>query len=311
MRSKRIVFMGTPEFALPSLQALCENGCNVVGAFTQPDRPKGRGNKTEPTPVKAACLEAGIPVFQFAQIKSPEGVAALRELHPDILITAAFGQMLSQEILDVPPMGCINVHASLLPQYRGAAPVQWAVIRGERVTGVTTMLTDIGMDTGAILLQDALTLDPEETAGTLMARLALLGGPLLVRTLQAWCAGTLQPTPQDDAQATKARPLRSRHEIINWTLPGREVVQWIRGLSPAPGAVTSLEDQRFKCYQAAVVDTALAGGMAGKPGEIITANPKQGLWVAAGDGVEVFGEKLKAEIFLIAETRKGGRCGIN
>ena len=180
----RIAFLGTPEFAVPSLQMLIDHG-HTLTVFSQPDRPAGRHGAVLPTPVKALALQHGIPVQQFDKIRSPEGVAALRDFGPDLMVTAAFGQLLSAENLSIPRMGCINVHGSLLPKYRGAAPIQWSVINGDRVTGVTTMFTDVGMDTGDMLLREETAIGPDETAGELYERLAVIGARVLERTMDA------------------------------------------------------------------------------------------------------------------------------
>ena len=197
----RIVFMGTPDFAVPSLKALIREGYDVVGVFTQPDRPKGRGNKLTPSPVKVAAAEAGIPVFQPERIRKT-GVEDLRSLKPDLCVTAAFGQILSQEILDIPPMGNINVHASLLPKHRGAAPIAYAIMAGDAKAGVTTMMMDAGIDTGDILLQEETGIAESETCGELTARLSEIGAELLIRTIRAMEAGTLKRIPQNEAEMT-------------------------------------------------------------------------------------------------------------
>ena len=198
----RIAFLGTPEFAIPSLQMLIDNG-HELAVFTQPDRPVGRHKTPEPPPVKLLAQRYGIPVFQFEKIRRPEGVDALKSFGPDLMVTAAFGQILSAENLSIPKYGCINVHGSLLPKYRGAAPIQWSVIDGETVTGITTMQTDVGMDTGDILMQEETVIGPDETSGELYGRLALIGADLLKRTIASLEAGTLVRTPQDESHATK------------------------------------------------------------------------------------------------------------
>ena len=197
----RIVFMGTPDFAVPSLQALHEAGYQVVGVFTQPDRPKGRGNKLQASPVKQEAQQLGIPVYQPEKIRR-DGVEDLKSLQPDLCVTAAFGQILSQELLDIPRLGTVNVHASLLPRHRGSAPIAWAILQGDTEAGVTTMLTDKGIDTGDMLLKRSLTIGDEETCGELTQRLSKLGAGLLIDTLKALEAGTLTPTPQDHDQMT-------------------------------------------------------------------------------------------------------------
>ena len=212
----RIAFLGTPEFALPSLDMLYRAG-HTLAVFTQPDRPVGRHATLTPPPTKAYALERGIPVFQFEKIRLSEGVAALQGFAPDLMVTAAFGQILSAENLAIPTYGCINVHGSLLPKYRGAAPIQWAIINGETETGITTMMTDIGMDTGDILLVDRIAIDPDETAGMLFERMAVLGAETLRRTITALEAGTLTRIPQDEAQATKCPMLKKEHGKLDFS----------------------------------------------------------------------------------------------
>ena len=208
--------MGTPDFAVPSLKALIDGGYNVVGVFCQPDRPKGRGHKLAACPVKETALAAGIPVFQPERIKREEGVAALRALEPDLCVTAAFGQLLSQEILDIPPLGTVNVHSSLLPRHRGSAPINWSIIKGDQVTGVTTMFTDKGMDTGDILLMRETPIGEKENAGELSDRLSVMGAELLIETIRALENGTLVRTPQDHDQATYEPKMDKELGRINW-----------------------------------------------------------------------------------------------
>ena len=276
--------MGTPDFAVPSLRALCEAGYEVVGAFCQPDRPKGRGHKLAPCPVKEAALAMGIPVFQPERIKRPEGVAMLRSLAPDLCVTAAFGQLLSQEILDIPPMGTVNVHASLLPRHRGSAPINWCIMQGDAVTGVTTMMTDRGMDTGDMLLREETPIGAEETAGELSDRLSLLGAELLVRTLRELEAGTLVRTPQDPAQATYEPKLDKETGRIDFGKTAREIDCLVRGATPWPGAFTTIGGETMKVY------AVRACGEAGDalPGTVLAADAKAGLIVAcAGARLEL------------------------
>ena len=273
--------MGTPDFAVPSLRALCESGYDVVGVFCQPDRPKGRGNRLTPCPVKEEALRRGIPVFQPERIKRPEGVEALAGLSPDLCVTAAFGQLLSQEILDIPPRGTVNVHSSLLPRHRGSAPVNWAVIQGDAQTGVTTMLTDAGMDTGDMLLCERVDIGERETAGELTDRLAQLGAALLIRTLRAMEAGTLRPAPQDPQAATYEPKLTKETGRIDFSRSVREIDCLVRGTMPWPGAFTTLPDGQImkvmEVRRAADAPTL-------EPGCIVSADGKGGLVVSCGDG---------------------------
>ena len=274
----RIAFLGTPDFALPSLQMLVSEGYEVAAAFCQPDRPKGRSGKPAPPPVKTLAQKYNIPVFQPEKIKSPEGQAMLRSVAPDLMITAAFGQILSAENLAVPPLGCINVHGSLLPKYRGAAPVQWCVINGERTTGVTTMLTDVGLDTGDMLLQKSIEILPDETAGELFERIAILGAEVLKDTLQALSSGTLQRTKQNEAQATRCSMLKKEDGHVDFSKPAQRVHDLIRGTDPWPGAYAHLNGTTLKLWKSRLTEGE------GAPGEILCADPKRGLVVAAGGG---------------------------
>ena len=277
----RIVFMGTPEFAVPSLAALCANGYEVVGVFTQPDRPKGRGKKLAPSPVKVEAEKHGIPVFQPERIRR-DGVEDLRALAPDVCVTAAFGQILSQEVLDVPTIGTINVHASLLPRHRGSAPIAWGILQGDKEAGITTMMTDKGIDTGDMLLKASVEIGPHETCGELTERLSHVGAALLIETLRALEAGTLERIPQDHSQMTYDPMLKKEMGIVDWTKPAREIVWQIHGLNPWPGASTAFEGGRLKLLKAEPVQGS------GQPGEIITADAKTGLVIAAGaDAVRV------------------------
>lgn len=279
----RIVFMGTPEFAVPSLKALCDNGYEVVGVFTQPDRPKGRGNKVIASPVKQLAVERGIPVFQPVRIRK-DGVEDLQSLAPDLCVTAAFGQILSQEILDIPRIGTVNVHASLLPRHRGSAPINWAIMQGDENVGVTTMMTDKGIDTGDMLLKAETPYIPGETAGELTLRMAELGAFLLIDTLRALEAGTLQRIPQDHENMTYDPMLTKEMGVIDWTASAKDIVNRIHGLNPWPGCSTAVEDGRLKLLRAEVADGA------GQPGEIIAADAKQGLIIAAGEDAVVIAQ---------------------
>lgn len=273
----RIVFLGTPEFAVPSLRALCDSGYEVVGVFTQPDRPKGRGNKVVPSPVKVFAAERGIPVYQPVRIRK-ESVADLKALQPDLCVTAAFGQILSQELLDIPRLGTINVHASLLPRHRGSAPINWAILQGDETVGVTTMFTDKGIDTGDMLLKAETPAIKGETAGELTVRMADLGAKLLIDTLKKLEDGTLVRIPQDHANMTYDPMLSKEMGIIDWTHCAADIVNRIHGLNPWPGCSTAIAGGRLKLLRA----EAVAG--AGQPGEIIAADAKSGLVIAAGEG---------------------------
>lgn len=273
----RIVFLGTPEFAVPSLKALCDSGYEVVGVFTQPDRPKGRGNKVVPSPVKVFATERGIPVFQPVRIRK-ESVEDLKALQPDLCVTAAFGQILSQELLDIPRLGTINVHASLLPRHRGSAPINWAIMQGDETVGVTTMFTDKGIDTGDMLLKAETPYIKGETAGELTVRMADLGAKLLIETLKKLEDGTLVRIPQDHEKMTYDPMLSKDMGIIDWSMGAADIVNRIHGLNPWPGCSTAVAGGRLKLLRAEAVEGA------GQPGEIIAADPKAGLVIAAGEG---------------------------
>lgn len=276
----RIVFMGTPEFAVPSLRALLDNGYEVVGAITQPDRPAGRGHKLTPCPVKLLAQERGVQVFQFEKIKNPEGVECLRALKPDLVVTAAFGQLLSREILEIPQYGTVNVHASLLPKYRGSAPINWCILSGEKVAGVTTMLTDVGMDTGDMLLKAQTDIGELETAGELTQRLSEIGAKLLIDTLKFYPNGGLKSVPQNEAEASYQPMLTKEMGRIDWTKSAQEISCQVRGLNPWPCAYTENGDGRLKIYLARPCD---AEGDA-EPGCVAVSSAKEGLKIACGDG---------------------------
>ncbi len=244
----RIAFLGTPDFAIPPLSMLYESG-HTLHVFTQPDRPVGRRGQVTSPATKVFAVNHGIPVSQFERIRNPEGVSALRAFAPDLMVTAAFGQILSLENLSIPTYGCINVHGSLLPKYRGAAPIQWAIINGETITGITTMLTDEGMDTGDILLTDVVAINPNETAGELYARLSVLGAQTLGRTIDALMDGTLKRTPQDPQKATKCVMLKKEHGRLNFSDTAQQVHNRVRGTNPWPGAFAYLEGSPIKIWE--------------------------------------------------------------
>ena len=303
----RIVFMGTPEFAVPSLKALLDAGYGVVGVFTQPDRPVGRGHKLAACPVKKLAVERGVPVYQFERLRNEEGLACLRSLAPDIVVTAAFGQILSQALLDVPKMGTVNVHASLLPAYRGAAPINWCILNGETRTGVTTMLTDAGVDTGAMLLRRETDIGETETAAELSARLSQLGAELLIETLKGYIAGEIAPTPQDERLASRQPMLKKEMGLIDWTRSAKEIACQARGLDPWPSAYTDYLGGTLKIYRACPVEGE------GDPGTVLRSSAKEGLFVACGEGaLEVLemqapgGKRMSARAYLAGKKIEPG-----
>lgn len=298
----RIVFMGTPDFAVGSLQALCESGKHeILAVVTQPDRPKGRGNKLLQTPVKEYALEQGLTVYQPQKVKTPEFVELLHELQPELIVVAAFGQFLSKEILELPKYGCINVHASLLPKYRGAAPIQYAIIKGEKESGVTIMQMDIGMDTGAMLDKVVVPIEENTTMGELHDALREQGATLLLQVIDKIAAGTAVAEPQDDAQATYATLLDRSMEHIDWSKTAQEVHNLIRGFNPAPSTFTKLPDGKsLKIWGSKMTDKSSAAAA----GTVIETG-KHSFFVACGEGVleitEVQPESKKrmpAQVFL-------------
>jgi methionyl-tRNA formyltransferase len=275
----RIVFMGTPEFSVPSLNALISRGDTIAAVVTQPDRERGRGHQVLPSPIKVIAQQHGIPVLQFARIKSHEGVAALREAAPDMIVTAAFGQILSKEILDIPPKGCLNVHASLLPKYRGAAPIQWAIIKGEKQTGVTIMYMNEGLDTGDIISSIAVPVGDDTTGGQLYDALAHAGADLLVNTLGDIESGQAVRTSQSEAEASYYPPLSRELGRIEWTKPATEIRNLIRALNPVPGAYSVICDKTIKIWACELMDGR------SEPGKIDCADTKRGIIVGTGEGL--------------------------
>ncbi len=273
----RVIFMGTPTFALPALEVLRARGEDLIAVVTQPDRPQGRGQTLAPPPVKVAALRAGIPIRQPQKVRQPEFLEWCRAAAPDLIVVVAFGQILPKALLEIPRHGCINVHASLLPKYRGAAPIAWAIVRGETETGVTTMLMDPGMDTGPMLLRRSLTIHPDDTAGTLGQRLAQLGAQTLNDTLDALKAGQLSPTPQDSSQATLAPLLKKDDGRINWGQSAAAIDALVRGLDPWPGAWTEHEGEPWRIWR------TRARPDAGEAGVVLRVDP-EGILVGAAEG---------------------------
>ncbi|HBA63192.1 MAG TPA: methionyl-tRNA formyltransferase [Lachnospiraceae bacterium] len=279
----RIIFMGTPDFSVGTLEALVEAGHEVVLAVTQPDKPKGRGKEMQFTPVKEAALRHGIPVFQPKRIREPECVEKLREYHADIMVVIAFGQILPKEILTMTPYGCVNVHASLLPKYRGAAPIQWAVINGEAISGVTTMQMDEGLDTGDMLFKTEVVLDPKETGGSLHDKLAEAGAVLCVKTLKALEAGTVTPEKQGESPTAYARMLDKKLGEIDWSQDAASIERLIRGLTPWPSAYTDWNGKTMKIWEAQADTEEMQDVCGDRPGTI-TAVGKDSFTVCTGKG---------------------------
>lgn len=297
--------MGTPDFAVPSLQALIDAGHDVCAVYTQPDKPQGRKQILTAPPVKTLALEHDIPVFQPNTLKNEDEQARLRELAPEVIIVVAYGKLLPKAVLDIPPHGCINVHGSLLPRWRGAAPIQWAVIAGDEMAGVTTMQMAEGLDTGDMLLTYETKVGEKETAGELFDRLAQSGAELLTQTLVK--LDEITPRPQDDAQSCYAHMLDKQMAVIDWSKSAHEIDCLIRGLNPWPIALTTLSGERLKVFAA-----EKANGN-GEPGTVLEANPKKGLTVACGEGALklteiqlVGGKRMKATDFLRGHSLEVG-----
>ena len=285
----RVIFMGTPDFAVPSLQKLLERQDDICAVFTQPDKPAGRGHKLQAPPVKELAQRHGIPVYQPDTLRTEDVQAEIKALAPDVIVVAAYGKLLPKVVLDIPKYGCINVHGSLLPKYRGAAPIQWAVIHGEPVVGATTMYMGEGMDTGDMLLKAETPLGQEETAGELFDRLKLLGADLLGETLEKLEQGALQRIPQVESEATKAPMLTKELSHVDWTRPAQEIHDLIRGLNPWPCASAILDGKRLKLLASRVrEDTGIPGTL---------ASTSEGLLVFCGTGslllTEIQGENGK------------------
>ncbi len=264
----KIIYMGTPDFAVEALEALASSRHEVTAVFTQPDKPKGRGKAMQFTPVKEVALRENIPVYQPKKVRDPEVIQKIRELAPDVLVVVAFGQIIPQEILDIAPYGCINVHGSLLPKYRGAAPIQWAVIDGEKESGVTTMQMDAGLDTGDMLLKTVVPLDEKETGGSLFDKLSKAGADLLLKTLDALENGTVTPQKQGESPTAYAKMLTKDMGAIDWNRPAKELERLIRGLNPWPSAYTKLNGKTLKIWAA---DVCGQTGEKAQPGMVLKA----------------------------------------
>jgi methionyl-tRNA formyltransferase len=287
----KLVFCGTPAFAVPSLRALLADWYfQVAAVVTQPDRPRGRGKKTASSPVKDAALEAGVPVYQPEKIKSESSLDYFKRLMPDVVVIIAYGQIIPASLIAIPRLGWINLHGSLLPKYRGAAPINWAIINGEKVTGLTTMQIDPGLDTGPMLLKYQTGIGPDETALDLYAQLAEAGAPLIVETLKKLDRGEIAPTPQDNSQASLAPPLKKEDGRIDWFLPAPKIYDRIRGLQPWPGAFTTFRGATCRIWGKPLEPLA-AGGMPG----IILPTQEDGLLVICGGSTVLHVEQVQIE----------------
>jgi methionyl-tRNA formyltransferase len=310
MRTYRIIFMGTPEFAVPVLKGLLTGPDQVVAVVTQPDREKGRGQKLTPPPVKTAALAAGVPVLQPTKIRTQEFRDILHGFKPDMIVVVAYGRILPLSLLELPPLGCINVHGSLLPKYRGAAPIQWAVINGETEVGVTVMRMDEGMDTGDILLPAKIIADPKETAGSLFIKLAGLGSATLQQALDLLRQDRLKPVPQNHSLATLAPMLTKEHGLIDWSKAAQELHCLIRGLDPWPTAYSFLNKKRFRFFSPELV--RYSGNVA--PGTLVRSD-KEGLLIAAGNDAILIkevqpegGKRMTVDAFICGHPLESGQC---
>ena len=260
--------MGTPEFAVPSLKILIQNNYEICGVFTKPDKPQGRKQEIVPTPIKLCAQENLIPVFQPEKLKTQETFDLVQKLNPDLIIVVAYGKILPKNIIDFPKYGCINVHGSLLPKYRGAAPIQWSIINGDQVTGISTMFMDEGLDTGDILLQSKVSINSEENSEELKQKMSVIGADLLIKTIKELENNNLKRTKQDDSQATLSPPLDKITGDINWNRPSNEIHNLVRGSNPWPIAHTTLKGKLFKIYK-----TKISTKYSVSPGKIISTNP--------------------------------------
>lgn len=295
----RVIFMGTPDFAVPTLEALIEKH-EVLAVVTQPDKPKGRGKKMVFPVIKEKALEHNITVYQPQKVKTPEFVEILKEYQPDIMVVVAFGQILSEEILNIPKYGCINVHGSILPQYRGAAPIQWSIINGEEFGGVTTMYMAKGLDSGDMILKAKEKIKPDDTYGSLYDRLSVIGAELLIKTLDLIENGEVKRIPQNDDEATFAPMIKPELEHINWNGKNTDIVNLIKGLNPQPVAYTMLNDEKIKIWFAETVD----GDYSGEPGTIVDVRKRDFVVMTAEGAVAVKevqaqgGKRMSADAYM-------------
>jgi methionyl-tRNA formyltransferase len=307
----RVLFMGTPEFAVPTLEALIQEH-EVIGVYTQPDKPKGRGKAMAFPPVKEKALEHNIPVYQPAKVRVPEVVAEIEAMNPDAIVVVAFGQILPESILNIPKYGCINVHASLLPKYRGAAPMQWAIIDGEKETGITTMYMAKGLDTGDMILKATTPIGPKETGETLHDRMSVMGGPLIIETLKQIEAGTAPRTPQDDSLSCYASMLDKELGCIDWNKDAASIERLIRGLNSWPSAYTFWNEKTLKIWDSEVVEYAGT-----EENGTVIAKDKLSFTVKCGENalkileVQLQGKKrMAAQAFLVGnQVETGMRLG--
>lgn len=298
-----IVFIGTPAFAVPTLRRLVAEDYEIAAVITQPDQPAGRGRALRQPAVKVAALELGLSVWQPPSLRDGEAVAHLRRLAPEVIVAVAYGQILRQEVLDIPHRGVLNVHPSLLPRWRGASPVAAAILAGDERTGVTVMLMDAGMDTGPILAQREVAISPHDTTGSLTTVLAELGADLLAETLPRWLAGAIVPQPQDEARATKCALLRKEDGLLDWALPAEDLWRRVRAYNPWPGAYTFLDGQMLHIWRAWPLDARRDA----PPGTVVALTEKERESLAAGVGPSVFGVVTGRGMLVVLEAQRAGR----
>jgi methionyl-tRNA formyltransferase len=295
-----IIFIGTPAFAVPSLQRLARDGHDIAAVITQPDRPAGRGRHSRPSPVKLAALELGLPVVQPESLRDPAMLGQVRALAPECVVAVAYGQILRQEFLEIPPRGVVNVHPSLLPKYRGASPIPAAILAGDDETGVTIMLMDPGMDSGPILARRTHSIDPEDTAGTLSKKLALVGADLLAGTLPRWLRGEIEPQAQDPVLATTTSLLRKEDGAIDWSRPAVDIWRQVRACNPWPGAFARLDGEPLHIWRAWPLEARVGAA----PGTVVALNPEQR---ASVPDVPPFAIQTGAGLLAVREAQRPGR----
>jgi len=298
----KLLFLGTPTFAVPTLERIVQAGHQVLGVFTQPDRPKGRGGALTPPPVKITALDHMLAVLQPERVRRPEVVEQMKQMRPDAMVVVGYGQIIPQSIIDIPRLGIINVHASLLPKYRGAAPIQWAIANGEERSGVTTMRIDAGLDTGDMLLKWETAIGPEENALELGERMSQAGADLLVETLAGLESGTLRPQPQDSTKATLAPILKKEDGLIDWTWPARKIFDRTRGFLPWPGTYSFFRSQLFHVWKARVAESAGSG----PPGSLSILNKRLIATAGAGSALELIDVQIEGRKRMPAEAFLNG-----
>lgn len=298
-----IIFLGTPAFAVPSLRRLAQDGYEISAVITQPDRPAGRGRAPRPPAVKTAALELGLPVWQPGTLRDPEVVSRLRQLAPDVIVAVAYGQILRQEVLDIPPHGVLNVHPSLLPRWRGASPIAAAILAGDERTGVTIILMDAGMDTGPILAQHEVPIDPTDTTGSLTDVLAEAGASLLKETLPRWLAGQIEPVPQDDAKATKCPLLRKEDGALDWRLAAEDLWRCVRAYNPWPGAFTYANGEMLHIWQAWPLESERSE----PPGTVVVLTERERAQLPPAAATSSFGIVTGRGILAVVEAQRPGR----